>query len=67
VSKMVAVWDPRGAAVSYRCCSGGCAHAAPRRCTVRLHLDHDLYLSVTDDGHGLPATVVPGLGLSSMR
>jgi signal transduction histidine kinase len=42
-------------------------HADPTRCRVRLHLDGALHLSVTDDGRGLPTTIVPGLGLTSMR
>jgi signal transduction histidine kinase len=51
-------------------------HGRPRRCTLRLHasggergeeLAWHLELTVTDDGHGLPATIVPGLGLASMR
>jgi signal transduction histidine kinase len=51
-------------------------HARPRCCTLRLlvgtaptdgvHQDH-LELAVTDDGDGLPGTIVPGVGLASMR
>jgi signal transduction histidine kinase len=42
-------------------------HAAPSRCRLRLRLEDDLKLSVIDDGRGLPATIVPGVGLTSMR
>jgi signal transduction histidine kinase len=42
-------------------------HAAPTRCCLRLRLEDGLQLSVVDDGRGLPATIVPGVGLISMR
>jgi signal transduction histidine kinase len=51
-------------------------HGRPRRCTLCLQagssspggdLDGPLELTVADDGRGLPATIVPGLGLASMR
>jgi signal transduction histidine kinase len=42
-------------------------HAAPTRCRLQLHLEDSLHLSVIDDGRGLPATIVPGVGLISMR
>jgi signal transduction histidine kinase len=43
-------------------------HAAARRCRVHLGADgDDLLVEVTDDGLGLPAQPVPGVGLSSMR
>jgi signal transduction histidine kinase len=51
-------------------------HGQPHRCTLRLHAgtparggegEGHLDLTVIDDGHGLPATIVPGLGLASMR
>lgn len=43
-------------------------HAAPTRCAVRVRYeDGGLHLRIGDDGQGLPATIVPGVGLSSMR
>ena len=43
-------------------------HAGARRCRVHLGADgDDLLVEVTDDGLGLPAQPVPGVGLSSMR
>lgn len=42
-------------------------HAGAGTCLVRLTLDDDLCLSVEDDGRGLTAEAVPGVGLSSMR
>jgi signal transduction histidine kinase len=42
-------------------------HADPTRCHIRVHLDGSLRLSVSDDGRGLPVTIVPGHGLTSMR
>jgi signal transduction histidine kinase len=43
-------------------------HSGARNCCVRLAADADgLVLEVSDDGAGLPAGAVPGVGLSSMR
>ena len=43
-------------------------HAKAHRCMVRLSTTDDrLTLEVADDGDGLPKTVVPGIGLGSMR
>jgi signal transduction histidine kinase len=43
-------------------------HGAARRCEVSLHVETDaLVVEVRDDGIGLPAQYVPGVGLNSMR
>jgi signal transduction histidine kinase len=43
-------------------------HARARTCTVSVTVDGDhLAVTVTDDGAGMPADLVPGVGLSSMR
>lgn len=43
-------------------------HAQGTRCTIRLEVDISrLTLTVTDDGCGLPATYLPGVGHSSMH
>jgi signal transduction histidine kinase len=51
-------------------------HGHPRRCALHLQASPSsrggesagyLELTITDDGHGLPATIVPGVGLASMR
>ncbi|MGY1826276.1 sensor histidine kinase [Blastococcus sp. SYSU DS0541] len=43
-------------------------HAAARTCTLRLAADEaELTIEVLDDGAGLPAEPVPGVGTSSMR
>ena len=43
-------------------------HASPSSCTVGLAIDDRwLTVQVDDDGTGLPADPVPGVGLSSMR
>jgi signal transduction histidine kinase len=43
-------------------------HAAPTSCAVRVAVDGDqLTVEVDDDGTGLPAAPVPGIGLASMR
>ncbi len=42
-------------------------HAHASRCSVVVRVEDGLCVEVTDDGRGLPATVVPGVGLSSMR
>jgi signal transduction histidine kinase len=42
-------------------------HARATRCTVRLHLDHDLRIDVRDNGAGLPAGWRAGAGIASMR
>jgi signal transduction histidine kinase len=42
-------------------------HAQANRVIVHIAEDSNLYLSVTDDGVGLPLNYVPGVGLRSMR
>ncbi len=42
-------------------------HAHARHCAVRLRLDEQLRLEITDDGCGLPDAVRAGVGLTSMR
>jgi signal transduction histidine kinase len=42
-------------------------HADARTCAVRLEAGEQLVIEVVDDGHGLPAGVVPGTGLESME
>lgn len=42
-------------------------HSGASQCTVWLCMDDILYLAVDDDGHGLPDTLRPGVGLASMR
>lgn len=42
-------------------------HAQARTCTVHLHVDGGLHLTITDDGAGLPQTAISGVGLISMR
>jgi signal transduction histidine kinase len=42
-------------------------HANASHCVVRLWLDEQLCLEVSDDGRGLPAVVRAGIGMSSMR
>jgi two-component system NarL family sensor kinase len=42
-------------------------HAHARRCDVRIHVDGDLRVEVSDDGDGLPRDAQPGVGLGSMR
>jgi signal transduction histidine kinase len=43
-------------------------HARASRCDVRLHLaDGELHLRVSDDGVGVDATAVAGVGLASLR
>lgn len=43
-------------------------HAGATTCTVTVELAaHDLWVTVTDDGVGLPGRLVPGIGLTSMR
>ncbi|RAY12124.1 sensor histidine kinase [Actinomadura craniellae] len=42
-------------------------HAGAGLAVVRLRLDGDLYLSVSDDGAGMPAGGRAGVGTSSMR
>lgn len=41
-------------------------HAGARRCAVRLRVEDDLLLSVSDDGVGLPAEWRAGVGTTSM-
>jgi len=42
-------------------------HAHATRCSVRIHLDHDLCVDVRDDGVGLPEGWRTGVGIASMR
>jgi signal transduction histidine kinase len=42
-------------------------HAHATQCSVRIHLDHDLYVDVRDDGVGLPEGWRTGVGIASMR
>ena len=43
-------------------------HSGARRCAIRIEVDGpDLLVAVTDDGTGLPAGLVPGVGTLSMR
>ena len=42
-------------------------HAKAHACRVRLSVDHELELEITDDGVGLPEGRHAGVGLSSMR
>lgn len=43
-------------------------HAGARQCQVRLAVDdHTLTIEIADDGHGLPAGVRWGVGLTSMH
>ena len=42
-------------------------HARARACRVRISVDEDLKLEITDDGVGLPEDRRAGVGLSSMR
>jgi signal transduction histidine kinase len=42
-------------------------HAHATRCSVRIHLDHDLDVDVRDDGVGLPEGWRTGVGIASMR
>jgi two-component system, NarL family, sensor kinase len=42
-------------------------HARAGHATVRITVDADLRLEITDDGEGLPAAFRAGVGISSMR
>jgi signal transduction histidine kinase len=42
-------------------------HACARTCAICLELTDVLYLEITDDGTGLPDSLRPGVGLTSMR
>lgn len=42
-------------------------HAGARACTVRLIVTDRVELTISDDGRGLPADAVAGVGLLSMR
>jgi signal transduction histidine kinase len=42
-------------------------HAHASRCSVRIQLDHDLDVDVSDDGVGLPDGWRTGVGIASMR
>jgi signal transduction histidine kinase len=41
-------------------------HTLARHCTVMLHLDESFHVEVSDEGDGLPLTVSPGVGMTSM-
>jgi two-component system NarL family sensor kinase len=41
-------------------------HAKAHRCTVDVHLDGNLVVTINDDGTGVPVAA-PGVGLASMR
>jgi signal transduction histidine kinase len=41
-------------------------HTVARHCTVTLHLHDGFHVEVSDDGGGLPLTVRPGVGMTSM-
>ena len=64
--------DPEVEAAAYRIAleavTNARRHAAAGHCTVRLSTQDDqLRVEVIDDGHGLPAALRDGVGLSSMR
>lgn len=42
-------------------------HGQAKNCTVTLHAERKLHLTITDDGIGLPPNVSSGVGLISMR
>ena len=42
-------------------------HAQASQAAVRLEFNHWLQIEVTDDGHGIPEAISPGVGISSMR
>jgi signal transduction histidine kinase len=42
-------------------------HGGASRCDVAVTVGDDLAIAVVDDGDGLPADAVPGVGLTSMR
>ncbi len=42
-------------------------HAGARHCHVRIVADTALEVEVTDDGHGWPGRLIPGVGIRSMR
>ncbi|CAN5225179.1 hypothetical protein BH23CHL1_BH23CHL1_15110 [soil metagenome] len=42
-------------------------HASARICTIRLTIDDDLRIDITDDGKGLPPVYRAGVGMASMR
>lgn len=43
-------------------------HSRAAQCSVRLHVtDHDLTLTVEDDGIGCPTATIGGLGLANVR
>ncbi len=42
-------------------------HAGASRCVVRLRVTSHLHLDIIDDGAGIAASSVPGIGLHSMR
>jgi signal transduction histidine kinase len=42
-------------------------HSGGSECAVWLWRDAELHLEVRDDGRGMPESVAPGVGLSSMR
>lgn len=42
-------------------------HSSAKRCWVRIDVDGELVVSVSDDGKGIPAATAHGVGLRSMR
>ena len=42
-------------------------HARATQCSIRIHLDQDLDVEVSDDGVGLPDGWRTGVGIASMR
>ena len=42
-------------------------HAQARACAIRLSLNEGLTVEIVDDGHGVPAQALPGVGIGSMR
>ena len=47
--------------------TNACRHAEASTCRVQLTLDRSLAITVEDDGVGVPADHLPGVGLASMR
>jgi signal transduction histidine kinase len=42
-------------------------HARARSCVLKVQRDHELNITISDDGYGLPTMVVRGIGMRSMR
>lgn len=47
--------------------SNVCRHAAATTCSVRVHRDQALRLTITDDGRGIQPGTASGVGLTGMR